>query len=87
MAEEIKTTESVTKTSSGSVKITIEEYNDLMAQARRPQTVVYNRIEKTPEMAANDLVHMGAFFMGGGGAMFALGVISFLVGKKQLKTL
>lgn len=87
MAETTSTTETVTKISSGNVKITLEEYNDLNARANRPQTVVYNRIEKTPEMSAKDLVHAGAFCMSGGGALFIIGAIQFVVGRKQLKAL
>lgn len=87
MAETTSTTETVTKSSSGNVKITLEEYNDLQARASRPQTVVYNRIEKTDEMQATDLVHMGAFFMGGGASLFVIGAIQFWVGKKKLGAL
>jgi actin-like ATPase involved in cell morphogenesis len=90
MAEEKITTESVTQTSSGTVKITVEEYNDLMRRAHEPKTTVnpvYKTIEKTPEMQASDLVHMGAFFMGGGGALFVLGAVQFVVGRGKLKAL
>ncbi len=87
MAEETTNTETVKTTSSGTVKITVEEYNELMRLAARPQTVTYNRIEKTPEMAAMDLVHWGAFFMGGGGTLFIIGAIQLYIGKKGLKAL
>lgn len=87
MDETSSITETVTKASSGTVKITVEEYNDLTARASRPQTVTYNRIEKTPEMAATDLVHMGAFLMAGGGSFFVIGAIQFIVGRGKLKTL
>lgn len=87
MAEESSTTETTTVKSSGTVKITVEEYNDLMHRANRPQNVTYNRIEKTPEMAANDKVFAGSMCMGGGAALFALGVIQFVAGKKALKAL
>jgi hypothetical protein len=85
--ETTSTTETVTKASAGTVKITVEEYNDLQTRASRPQTVTYNRIEKTAEMQATDLVHMGAFFMGGGGALFVLGAVQFMVGRGKLKAL
>lgn len=87
MDETTSTTETVTKASAGTVKITVEEYNDLQARASRPQTVTYNRIEKTAQMQATDLVHMGAFFMGGGGSLFVLGAIQFFVGKRKLGAL
>lgn len=87
MAEEITNTETVTQTSSGTVKITVEEYNALQSRANRPQNVTYNRIEKTAEMQATDLVHMGAFFMGGGGSLFIIGAIQFIVGRGKLKGL
>jgi hypothetical protein len=85
--ETTSTTETVTKASAGSVKITVEEYNDLQSRANRPQTVTYNRIEKTAEMQATDLVHIGAFCMGGGGALFVIGAIQFWVGKTKLANL
>lgn len=87
MSEEISKTETTTTKSSGNVKISIEEYNDLVSRASRPQNVVYNRIEKTPEMQATDLVHLGGFLMGGGGSLFVIGAIQFLVGRSKLKKL
>lgn len=90
MAEESSTTTTTAVKSSGSVKIAVEEYNDLMRRANEPKQIynpVYTTVEKTPEMAAKDLVHAGAFCMGGGGALFILGALSFLSGRRQLKGL
>lgn len=87
MPESTSTTETVTKTSAGNVKIALEEYEELKARASRPQTVVYNRIEKTPTMQGTDNVMHGTFLMGGGGTLFIIGLIQFVVGKRQLKAL
>lgn len=88
MAEE--TTESVTtvKASDGTVKISVEKYEELVRKANE-QKVYYNQtvVEKTPEMAAQDLVHMGVFFMGGGGTMFVIGVLQFMAGHRKLNAL
>lgn len=90
MAEETSTTETTTTKSSGSVKIAVEEYNDLMKRANEPKQVynpVYTTVEKTAEMQATDLVHLGAFFMGGGASLFVIGAIQFAVGRGKLKAL
>lgn len=90
MAEESSVTETTVNKSSGTVKIDVEEYNDLMRRANEPKQIVqpiYRTVEKTPEMQASDLVHMGAFFMGGGGALFVLGAVQFVVGRGKLKSL
>lgn len=90
MDAEKTTTEVVTQKSAGKVKISVEEYNDLQTRANEPKRIVnpiYNTIEKTPEMQASDLVHFGAFCMGGGGAMFVVGLVSFISGKGKLKSL
>ena len=44
-------------------------------------------IEKTLEMQATDMVHMGAFFMGGGATLFVIGALQFAAGKRALKAL
>lgn len=86
-AETTSTTETVTKASAGNVKITVEEYDELRALAARPQTVNYTRIEKTAHMQAVDNQMHGALFMGGGATVFAIGLIQFIIGRKQLKAL
>ena len=76
MAEE--TTESVTtttaKASDGTVKISVEKYEELMRKANE-QKVTYNQtvIEKTPEMAASDKIVFGNLFMVAGVAQIASG--------------
>ena len=64
MAKETSSTETVTQTSSGTVKLDLEEYNDLTRRANRPQNVTYTKIVKTQEMAAQDRVITGGLFMG-----------------------
>jgi hypothetical protein len=90
MAEETSTTETKTTTSSGTVKIAVEEYNELMRKAAEPKQIynpVYKTVEKTPEMQATDLVNLGALFMGGGASLFAIGAIQFVIGRGKLKGL
>ena len=90
MAEETSTTETKVTKSSGSVKIDVEEYNDLMRRANEPKQVynpVYTTVEKTPEMQATDLVHAGVFCMGGGAAAFVVGLVSYIAGKRKLAAL
>lgn len=90
MAEEISTTETKTTTSSGTVKIAVEEYNDLMQRANEPKQIyrpVVNTIDKSPEMQASDMRNMGAFCMGGGGALFLIGAVQFVIGQRKLAAL
>ena len=87
MAEEVTKSETVTTTSNGTVKISVEKYEELQALANKPQQVTYNRIEKTPEMQASDLRNTGAFLMGGGGSLFLIGAVQFYFGMKKLKAL
>ena len=86
MAKETSSTETVTQTSSGTVKIELEEYNDLMRRANRPQNVSYTKIVKTPEMAAQDRVIAGGLFMGGGASLLVLGAIQWVIGRKQRRS-
>ena len=90
MAEETSTTETTVKKSSGSVKIDVEEYNDLMRRANEPKQIynpVYTTVEKTPEMAANDLVTTGNVFLFAGVAQVVIGGYLRLKGLKALKAL
>ena len=87
MAETTSTTETVTKSSSGNVKITLEEYNDLMERANRPQNVTYNQTVKTAAQVAEDNIMWGAVFMGGGLCMSVFGTCIFLLGRAQKKAL
>lgn len=87
MAESTTNTETVKTSSDGTVKITVERFEELKEAAARPQTVVYNRVEKTPAMQANDNIMHGSLLMGGGGSMFVIGVIQLVAGLKQRKAL
>jgi len=83
MAKETSSTETVTQTSSGTVKLDLEEYNDLTRRANRPQNVTYTKIVKTQEMAAQDRVITGGLFMGGGASLLVLGAIQWVIGRRQ----
>jgi len=83
MAKETSSTETVTQTSSGTVKLDLEEYNDLTRRANRPQNVTYTKIVKTQEMAAQDRVIAGGLFMGGGASLLVLGAIQWVIGRRQ----
>jgi hypothetical protein len=87
MPEETTESVSTTKTSDGTVKISVEKYEELTALANRPQTVVYNRVEKTPEMAANDQLVMGNVFLIAGVAQVLLGGYLRFKGLSTLKSL
>lgn len=85
--DEKTTTESVTVKSAGTVKITVEEYNDLQTRANRPQNVTYNQTVKTDAMRAEDNVMYGSLLMGGGATVFLIGAVQLAVGLKQRKAL
>ena len=90
MDEKKTTTETTVQASSGTVKITVEEYNNLHRRANEPKQIynpVYTTVEKTPQMQATDLINAGSFMMGGGGAMFLVGLVTFWSGKKKLAAL
>jgi len=86
MAEE--TTTSVTTTSDGHVKITLEKYQELQRLANEEKVYPhYTTVEKTPAMVASDNKMWGSVFMGGGASMFLIGALQFWTGVKQAKAL
>lgn len=85
MAEEV--TETVKKVSSGTVKIAIEEYQDLLAKAAEKAPVIYRTVQKTPAMQAADNKLLGGVLFGGGVALCILGGVAFGTGLAQSKAL
>lgn len=82
MAEEATNIHSVTTASDGTVKITIEKYNELVKQAaKKPEVINKTVVNKTPEMLAQENQAWGVTFMGGGAAMFIVGAIRFWRGR------
>jgi hypothetical protein len=73
MPDEVTNISEVKQTSDGSVKISIETYNDLVKMANKPPVINRTQIVKTAEMAAKEYRMWGNTFMGLGGSMFVIG--------------
>jgi len=89
MADEVSTTTETKVTSDGSVKISVESYNELLAKAaEKPPVVnhVINRVvkevHKTPEMLAEEKRLWGGSLMGLGASVFTVGAALFKSGLK-----
>ena len=81
MAEEVTNINEIKTTSDGSVKISVEMYNDLVERAaRKPAVINHTQIIKTEEMVARELRMWGGRLMGLGAAMFTVGVFLFRAG-------
>lgn len=90
MAEEVTSTNVVKTASDGTVKITVEKYQELLAKAaeeKRPVYPTYTTVEKTPAMVAADNQMWGTIFMGGGASIFLVGLFQFVHGMRQAKSL
>ena len=86
MAEEIENT--VKTTSDGTVKITVERYQELLEKSQEKAPVYnYTTMQKTPAMVANDNLMWGSVFMSGGLAVAGIGAVIFAVGLKQKRAL
>lgn len=83
MADEVSTTTETKMTSDGSVKISVESYNDLLARAaRKPPVINHRTVQKTPEMLAEEKRLWGGSLMGLGASMFTVGAALFKSGLK-----
>lgn len=87
MAEEKIVSETVKSVSSGTVKITLEEYNDLLAKAAEKAPVIYRTVQKTAEMVAKENVMWGSALLGGGLGLALIGGGILRTGIKQTKAL
>ena len=81
MPDEVTNISEVKTTSDGTVKISVEKYNELLRAAARPTVINRTEIIKTAEMAAKDYRVWGCTFMGLGAAMFSVGAILYRIGR------
>lgn len=81
MAEAVTDIHAVKTASDGTVKISVEKYEELLKKASRPTTVNQTRIVKTAEMAAKDLRIWGGTFMGLGATLFTVGAFLYKAGR------
>lgn len=77
-------TEVVASASKNTVKITLEEYNELMRKASRPINTHVTYLQKTAQQAAMDSYTFGGFFAGLGAIMLVGGIIVAISGRKKL---
>lgn len=85
MAEEV--TNIAKSVSDGTVKITVERYQELLEKSAEKVPVVYNTIQKTQAMVAEDNKVWGLVFLGGGVCLSVLGGGLHLLGRAQAKAL
>jgi len=81
MPEEVTNINEVKTSSDGTVKISIETYNDLLTKANKPPVINRTTVVKTAEMAAKDFRMWGGTFMGLGVAMFTVGAFLYRAGR------
>jgi hypothetical protein len=80
MADEVSNTtvESVKKTSDGSVKISVERYEELLEKAAaKPPVINRTTVHKTPEMLSQEHRAWGGTFMGLGASLFVIGALRY----------
>lgn len=89
MAEEITNTETVKSSSDGTVKISIEKFEELTRRANEEKNVVNNvtQIVKTNEQHAIDKVVSGDIMIAGGLVSTGLGLWVRFKGKTALRAL
>lgn len=82
MAEETSNINEVKTTSDGTVKISVEKYNDLVEKSVAKPTVV-NRttVIKTDEMVAKENRMLGGSLMGLGASVFTIGAFCYKAGR------
>jgi len=81
VAEEVTHINEVKTSSDGTVNITLEMYNDLLARANKPPVINRTTVMKTAEMAARDYRVWGGTFMGLGAGMFTIGAFLYRAGR------
>ena len=81
MPDEVTNISEVKTSSDGTVKISIETYNDLLAKAAlKPAVINRTTINKTAEMAAKEYRMWGGSLMGIGATMFVVGAVLYRAG-------
>jgi hypothetical protein len=81
MAEEVTNLHEVKTASDGSVKISVEKYEELLRKSTRPTTINRTEVIKTAEMAAREYRLWGGTFMGLGTSMFIVGAVLYKAGR------
>jgi len=82
MAEEVTNISEVKTASDGTVKISVEKYNELVAKAvAKPPVINRTTVIKTPEMVAEEYRMWGGGLMGVGAAFFLVGLYLFRAGR------
>jgi hypothetical protein len=83
MADEVTNINEIKQTSDGSVKITVETYNDLLKKANRPTEVIVNKTEviKTAAILAQECRLWGGGLMALGASMFVVGAVIYKHGR------
>lgn len=86
MPDETTVTNTVKTASDGTVKIAIEKYNKLLADAAiKPSVINRTTIIKTPEILAKEHQAWGITFVGLGAALLVVGVVRFVAGRTQIE--
>jgi len=84
MADEVTSVSEIKTSSDGSVKISIEKYNELLEKAAlKPPVINRTTVIKTPEMIAQDYRMWGGGLMGLGGSLFFIGAALYKVGRSM----
>jgi hypothetical protein len=73
MPEEVTNVSEIKTTSDGTVKISVEKYNDLLKAAAAKPPVVHTTVVRTPEMLAKEYRMYGGGLMGLGASMLIVG--------------
>jgi len=82
MPDEVTNISEVKTSSDGSVKISVERYNDLITKATaKPPVINRTTVIKTAEIAAQEYRMWGGTFMGLGAAMFTVGAFLYKAGR------
>lgn len=81
MAEEVSNVTEIKTASDGTVKISVEKYNELLEKAAtKPPVINRTYVNKTDEMLAKECRLWGIGLMGLGASLFSVGVILFRAG-------
>jgi len=81
MPEVVTNINEVKTSSDGTVKISIEKYEELLAKAAvKPPIINRTTINKTAEMAAKEYRMWGGSLMGIGATMFVVGAVLYRAG-------
>jgi hypothetical protein len=82
MPDETTTINEVKTTSDGSVKISVEKYEELLSKAAaKPPVINRTTVIKTAEIAAKEYRLWGGTLMGMGVALFAAGAVLYNAGR------